>query len=106
MLFFNCMITLFNPVNRRGQGIEWGLVTYTVVMFSLATAFAATKGHILSVSSVDNRDFDGGLDHYESTMSYKVLFGIPRATLRLNDWLADGLLVGSLFDAAVTRPGA
>ena len=26
VLFFQCMITLFGPVYRRGVGVKWGLV--------------------------------------------------------------------------------
>jgi len=104
VLFFNCMVALFKPANRRGQGIKWGLASYTVVMFSLVTVLTGIKGHILSISYIDNRNFDGGPDHYESAMAYKAMFVIPRAAQRLNNWLADGLLVGSLPVSAVTLP--
>jgi len=30
---------------------------------------------------------------------------VPNLMFALNNWLADGLLVSSLFDAALTRPG-
>jgi len=106
VLFFNCMIALFNPANRRGQGIKWGLVSYTVVMFSLATVFTGIRVHILSISYIDNRNFVGGPNQYELAVAYKAMAVIPRAAQRLNNWLADGLLVGSSFDAAATRPGA
>ena len=56
MLFFKCMIALFNPYHHRGEGIKWGLVTYTTVMFSFVTVCCGMKFEILLISFVDNRD--------------------------------------------------
>jgi len=104
VLFLNCMTALFSPTYRRGEGIKWGLVSYTVIMFSLATVYTATKGHILSICYIDNRDFpDHGPWGYHEAMSYNAVFIIARAAFNLNNWSADGLLVGSSFDAAVAR---
>ena len=36
-LFFQCTASLFDSNNRKGEPIKWGFVTYTVVMFSVAT---------------------------------------------------------------------
>jgi len=114
VLFFKCMTALFNPVFRRGKGVKWGLVSYTVIMFSLVTVHLATNLHVLSVSYIDNRDFSGpvnGVEHrgpygYQTAINFKPISVIPRAAFRLNNWSADGLLVGSLFDAIVARPSA
>ena len=106
-LFFNCMAALFNPAFRRGEGIKWGLVTYTVIMFSLVTVYTAMKDHILSICYIDNRDFpDGGPWGYHESNSYSALFIIARAAFNLNNWMADGLLVSSLIIAVTTHPGA
>ena len=105
VLFFKCMSALFNPIYRRGEGIKWGLVTYTVIMFSLATVYTATKAHILSICYIDNRNFPDGPWRYHEAMSYKAIFVIARAAFNLNNWSADGLLVSSLFTAAVNRLG-
>ena len=112
VLFFKCMIALFDPVHRKGERIKWGLVSYTVVMFSLATVLMATKGYILSISYIDNREFPGVEDEtfpgpygYQAAMTYTALSVVPRAAFRLNDWLADCLLVSPLFEAVAARPG-
>lgn len=42
--FFKCMTALFGPTYRRGEGIKWNLVSYTVVMFSLATVRTHRNG--------------------------------------------------------------
>ena len=98
VLFFKCLTALFNPVNRRDDGINWGLVSYTVIMFSLATVYTATKAHILSICYIDNRNFlDDGPWGYHESMSYSAIFVISRAAFNLNNWSADGLLVSSSF---------
>ena len=70
------MAALFDPVHRRGEGIKWGLVSYTVVLFSIVTVFTVTS-----------------LAEFPST-TYPP---IPNIMLLLNYWLADGLLVGFLY---------
>ena len=102
VLFSKCMIALFIPVNRRGEGIKWGLVSYTVVMFLSVTVHTAINGHILSISYIDNRDFpDDGPYGYRQNISSTVIVVIPRAAFRLNNWAADGLLVSSLFNSVI-----
>jgi len=107
VLFFKCMAALFNPIYRRGEGIKWGLVSYTVIMFSLATVHLTTDLHALSISYIDNRDFAGSFEGeelygpyaYQEAINYKAIAIIPGVAFRLNNWLADGLLVGSFFYA-------
>jgi len=107
VLFFKCMAALFNPAFRRGEGIKWGLVTYTVTMFSLVTVYTATKDHILSICFIDNRDFpDDGPYGYHLANEYTAIFIIARTAFNLNNWMADGLLVSSSFDSLTTHPGA
>jgi len=107
VLFFNCMTALFNPAFRRGEGIKWGLVTYTVIMFSLVTVYTATKDHILSICYIDNRDFpDYGPWGYHESNANTAVWIIARTAFNLNNWMADGLLVGSSFDSAAGHPGA
>jgi len=107
VLFFNCMAALFNPAFRRGEGIKWGLVTYTVIMFSLVTVYTAMKDHILSICYIDNRDFrHGGPWGYHEFNTYSAIFITSRFAFNLNNWLGDGLLVSSLFAAVTAHPGA
>ena len=102
VLFFKCMVALFSPVHRSGEGIKWGLVSFTVVMFSLGTVHTALDLNFLSVSYVDNREFPGvegmyvpGPMGYQGTVSLKPINVVPYATFPVNSWLADGLLVSS-----------
>ena len=104
------MATLVNPVYRRGDQIKWGLVSYTVVMFFLATILTAMNLHILSISFIDNREFSPRIEGlhlgpygYFEFVYYKAINIVPNAAFCLSNWLADGLLVSSLFDARVVH---
>jgi len=110
LLFFQCMAAFLNPVHRRGEGIKWWLVSHTVAMFSFVTVYTAMNLHIQSKSFIDKRQsgpiiFSSGPLNYQFTIRGVALGIIPNIMFNLNNWLADGLLVSSLFDAAPTRPG-
>ena len=112
VLFFKCMAALFNPVHRRREGIKWGLVSYTMVMFSFVTVFTAMNLDIQSSSYIDNRGFPGvegasppGPIGYKWFIYSNVITVVPNLMFLLNNWLADGLLVGRPFGAGFTRPG-
>jgi len=108
VLFFRCMVALFNPVNRNREGIKWGLVAYTVAMFSFATVLTGMALNIESISYIDNREFPGddGLSPgplgYRSSIWSGALTVTPSLMFLLNNWLADGFLVCSLSDVAPT----
>jgi len=107
------MAAFLNPVHHRGEGIKWWLVSHTVAMFSFVTVYTAMNLHIQSKSFIDKRkdqeltptiSISGPLNYQLSI--HRVALGIiPNVMFSLNNWLADGLLVSSLFDAAPTRPG-
>ena len=59
VLFFKCMSALLKPLNCRGERVKWGLVSYTIAMFSFVTVYTAMNLHILSTSFIDNREFPG-----------------------------------------------
>ena len=110
MVFFRCMAALFNPVYRKGERIKWWLASYTVVMFSAATVFTGVNIDLLSIAYVDNREFPGfenklplGPYGYQLFISPGALNVTANAMFSLSNWLADGLLVGSLFGAPFTR---
>ena len=112
MLFFQCIAALFNPVNQRGVGVKWGLVSYTVTMFSIATVLTGMALNLESISHIDNREYPGvkgkffpGPIGYQLSIWSGVLVLPPRLMFLSSNWLADGLLVGSLFDAAPTHIG-
>ena len=109
VLFCQCMVTLFNPVNRKMEGIRWGLVSYTVATFSFTTVIHGMCLNIGSISYIDNREFPGGEGMPPGPLGYRLsiwsgaLTVTPRLMFLFNNWLADGLLVSSSFDAALTR---
>ena len=113
MVFFKCMVALFNPVYRRGEHIKWGLISFTVAMFSSLTVHNAVVFKIQSICFIDNRNFpggDGGLPPgpigYQLSTDPGALNLIAYFTFLFNGWLADGLLVSSLFYGAFTSTGA
>jgi len=104
------MVALLNPPHGREEGIKWWLVLYIMAMFSFVTVYAATNLYIQSNSFIDNRQgfpeelISGPLDYQFSIMTMDLGL-IPNVMFNLNNWLADGLLVSSLFDATPTHPG-
>jgi len=100
VLFFQCMSALFDPTNRRREGTKWGLIIYTVLMFSFATIYTGIGSEILSISFVDNREFPGigdgvppGPTGYKFFIHPKAITIVSSLMFLLNNWLADGLLV-------------
>ena len=103
VLFFRCMAALFDPVHRRGERTKWGLVSYTVLMFLVATAQTATVWYLRVSSYVDNREFPGiegaispGPVGYRSFIFSDVPTTVSNSMLFLNGRFADGLLVNSV----------
>ena len=111
VLFFQCMAALFNPLHRRGEGIKWGLVSYTAVTFSSVTVATAMNLGILSVSYVENREFSGGGAAapgpfgYQLDMDPKALIIVPDLFFIFNDLLANILLVSCSSDVTITHSG-
>ena len=115
VLFFKCMAALLKPIHLRGDGVKWGLVSYTVVMFLLATVFTATSLTVQSNSYIDNRGlgvvyengprvpYFYGPFEYESTTCPRVFGFTPGLMFLFNYWLADGLLVSSPFRGVFTH---
>ena len=112
VLFFQCMTGLFDPANRRRDDIKWGLVSYTVVVFSFATVFTGSALNLGSLSFIDNREYPGSVARniapgplgYQVIVFQEGISVIPSLSFLLGYWLADGLLVGSSFDPALIRP--
>ena len=111
MLFFQCMAGLFNPVRRKGDRIKWGLVSYTVITFLIATVATVMNLDFQSVSYVDNREFPGvggvsppGPLAYQMSAPTSAISIVSNVSFPLNNWLADGLLVSPPSDATFTHP--
>ena len=101
VLFFQCIGSLLNPVNRTRGGIKWGLVALIAAMFAFVTIATAINLDLLSVCYVDNEAFPGidgvvfpGPLGYQVLIYSKAISIVPSILFLLNTWLADGLLVG------------
>ena len=110
ILSFQCIAALFNPAHRKGEPIKWGFVSYTAVMFTLATVFTAINLDIQAASYIDNRGYPGVEGEIPpGPFGYILALVTPgvalSAVFALNNWLADGLLVSSLFDVSFIHPG-
>lgn len=97
------MDALLNPVGRTKEGIKWGLVAHTVAMFLSATIYTAINLDLQSTSSIDNREFPGDGVLFPGPLGYQFFINsrpitiVPDTLILLNGWLADGLLVNSVF---------
>ena len=106
MMFFQCLGGLLSPIYRRREGAKWGVITYTLAIFSFVTVYTAMNLNIESISYIDNRDFPGaegmppGPLGYRSFIYADPISVTPNVMFFLNNWLADGFLVSSLFDIA------
>ena len=105
MLFFRSVAALLDPVHRRGERIKWGLVFYTMLVFSVVTVFAGMSVDKLSASFVDNREFPGaGILKPPGPLGYRTFIDSRTPSLIidilffLNGWLADGFLARPLFN--------
>jgi len=112
VLFFQCMAGLLNSLHRRMEGIKWGIISYTLALFSFVTVYTAMNLNIESVSYIDNRDFPGvkgmlppGPLGYRSFIYSDALSITPNVMFFLNNWLADAFLVSSSLDIAFVQPG-
>ena len=96
------MAALFDPVHRRGEHIKWGLISYTVAIFSSLTIHNAVVFNIQSICYINNRNFPGldgvlppGPHGYQQSTDAGVLNLIAYIAFLFNGWFADGLLVSS-----------
>lgn len=100
VLYFQTIAALVSPFHRKGQGIKWGLVGYSTVIFGLVTTFTAMNVRLQQLSYIDNREFPGvpnvlppGPIGWSLFMYSKPLVIVPNACFIIANWMADGLLV-------------
>ena len=111
VLSFQCMAALFNPVHRRWNGIRWGVVSYTAVMFSAMTVQTTMNLQILSICYIDNRKFlgkgalgPGPYGYFMSIYTEALNDVIPNVMFPLSNRSSDGFFWLVLCpDAATTR---
>ena len=99
-MFFQCVEALFDPVNNIKRSVKWALATHTTALFFLLTVSMAIDRCMIALAYIDNRSFPGTEIAYPGPLGYfntgseaMILIGI--GVVPLNQWLADGLLVGS-----------
>lgn len=99
-LFFQCMSVLLSAVNPIRRAIKWALVVHTMAMFAFLTIPLGISLYCSSFIYIDNREFPGNDEYSPGPIGYDVVLN-PKATstvffimFPLNQWLADGLLVG------------
>lgn len=85
---------LLNSANRVRGGIKWWLVAHTVAMFSFVTVYIAATLGVQSISYIDDREAPDGPLVYQFSISTKAISIVPDVAIPVNQWLADGLLVG------------
>ena len=99
-LFFQCMWVLLSPTNTIKGAKKWALVAHTVAMFTFLTIPTGIGLNFSSTCYINNRGFPGddkyppgpiGYYHVLQTEATNIVFTIM---FPLNQWLADGLLVG------------
>ena len=104
-LFFQCMATLLSPANPIRKGIRWALVTHTLALFLFVTIPFGITLDYLSIDYINNREFPGNNEFppgpigYESLLALKATATVSDAMFPLNQWLADGLLVGAILNS-------
>jgi hypothetical protein len=100
------MGALLNPADCTRAGVRWGLVAQTTAMFAALTVYTAINFNIHFNSYTDHREYTGIDDGMSGPLGYqfsifsKPISVAPNAMFPLNQWLADGLLVSSVFSPA------
>jgi hypothetical protein len=95
------MGVLLNPVKPIERGIKWSVIIHTVAMFSFLTTIFAICIIYLPTEYIDNREYPGVGENppaslgYDSTLNNDAVATVYNVMFPLNQWLADGLLVGS-----------
>ena len=105
-LFFQCMSALLLPVSPTTKGVRWGLVAYSVALFSFLTIGFATNRNIFSMAYIDEREFTGVIP---GPLGFIIFPPLDRRavgyfsflTFSFVQWLADGLLVSSASNSTV-----
>ncbi|KAG5644541.1 hypothetical protein DXG03_008196 [Asterophora parasitica] len=97
ILFFQCMRGLLLP--RKSSGIPRNIYmgVYTFALFGLGTVFIAMNARNNELAYIDYRGFPGGPVMFTFSRYNKAIVIVPNAAFILANWLADGLLVSSLF---------
>ena len=94
------MGVLLSPANPIRKGTKWALVAHTVAMFLFLTIATGIGLNYSSISYINNRGFPGNNElpsgplGYDAFLTTTVVTTVYNVMFPLNQWLADGLLVG------------
>ena len=104
-LFFQCMAALLSPANPMRRGTRGALVAHTMALYSFLTVPLGGSLSYLSTAYVNNRGFPGDDKFPPGPIGYYNALGtdatglVFTVTFPLNQWLADGLLVGCVLNS-------
>ena len=104
-LFFQCMGVLLSPTNPIRGAKKWALTVHTVAMFAFLTIASGIGLNFASICYVDNRAFPGTDELIPGPLGYYFILIVETtsvvyaAMFPLNQWLADGLLVGFISNS-------
>ena len=99
------MGVLFRPANSMKKVIKWLLVVHTVAMFSFLTILLGITLNWVSLEYINNREFPNNDDYSPGPLGSSniidngALPDIRIVMFPLNQWLADGLLVGLISNS-------
>ncbi|KAH8109256.1 hypothetical protein DFH11DRAFT_1861577, partial [Phellopilus nigrolimitatus] len=83
---------LLEARKRSRERLDWTLLIYAFVMFSLGTIFIGMDIRALQLMFIDNRDFPGGPTAYALSNYSSATTVVPNACSIISGWLADGFL--------------
>ena len=99
-LFCQCIIVLLGHINPIKGGMKWALLTHTLVMFVFLTLPVGITLSGYGISYIEGRRFLGYGEYppgplgYGDILNTKAVITVFSIMFPLNQWLADGLLVG------------
>ena len=105
VLFFQCMAALLGTAKPIKRGMRWVLVSHSVALFSFFTISTTIHLNNSSTLYIDNREFPGNDEYPPGPLGYSNIFDLTgiavvfKIMFPLNQWLADGLLVGPLSNS-------
>ena len=101
-LFFQCMSVLLWPDNPIKRGVKWALIIHAVLVFSFSITPIGIDLNHMSAMYIGNREYPGsdvyppGPIGYDDVVNTNLTFSVYSLFFPLNQWLADGLLVGPI----------
>ena len=96
VLFCLCFRLLYNQLSHNNSRSTLSILLFLCVAFILGTLFMASIADFAQLSFIDNRNFPGGPEAFESEMNTNPIELMGNVVFTLQNWLCDGLLVSAL----------